>query len=104
MQLVLLALQILKEATDAAESAVAIDNQLLLVGVESMPGNVQRNFGLAREALEFGEQRPVLGLSPGLDRAFIQSLAFVGDDQVEIDVDGVAESLATRAGAIRIVE
>src|SRR6266853_2209983 len=94
----------LEEAADAAETTVTIDDQLLLLGIEFVPGNVQRNPRLAREAFEFGEQRPVFWLSPRLDRTFIQGLALVGDDEVEIEIDGVAETLATRAGAVRIVE
>src|SRR5664279_3203097 len=108
MQLVLLALQKMEEAPNPAETAVtianAIDDRFLLFGVEFIPGHVQRNFGQAREAFKLREQRPVFWLGPGFDRAFIQGLAFVGNDQVEIEIDGVAEALATRAGAIRIVE
>src|ERR1017187_4860570 len=104
VQLVLLALQMLEEAADAAETAGTIDNHLLLLGVQFIPGHVQRNFRLPREALKLGEQRPVFWLRPGLNRTFIQGLAFVRDDEVKIDVDGVAEALATRAGPIRIVE
>jgi len=59
---------------------------------------------LAREALELGEQRPVLWFCPRLDSAFVEGLAFVGDDEAEIEIDGVAEALAARAGPIRIVE
>src|ERR1700704_1915051 len=98
----------LEEATDAPETAVTIavtiDNKLLLLSVELVPRHVQRNPRLAREALELGEQRPIFWLSPGFDRTFIQSLASVGDDEVEIEIDGIAEALATWAGAIRIVE
>src|SRR5467141_593644 len=98
----------LEEATDTAETAVAIgvaiDNQLLVLGVEFIPGHVQRNPRLPRETLELSEQRPILWLRPGLDRALIQGLAFVGDDEVEIEIDSVAEALAARASAIRIVE
>ena len=104
MQLVLLALKMLEEATDTAETAVALDDEFLVLVVEFVPRQVQRNFGLAREASELGKQRPVLWFCPGLDRAFVQGLALVGDDEVEIDVDGVAETLATWAGAIRIIE
>src|ERR1017187_6814602 len=75
-----------------------------MLGVEFIPWHIQWNFGLACEALELGEQRPVLWLSPGFDSTFVQGLALIGDDEVEIDVDGVAEALATWAGAIRIVE
>ena len=60
--------------------------------------------GLLGEALEFGEQRAVFRLGPGLDRAFVQRLRLVGNHQVEIEINGVAEALAARAGAVGIVE
>src|SRR5260370_385583 len=104
VQFVLLALEMLEEATHAAEIAVTIDNKLLLLGVEFIPGHVQRNPCLPREALQFGEQRPVLWLRPRLDRTFVQRLALIADDEVEIEIDGIAETLAARTGAIRIVE
>ena len=104
VQFVLLPLEMLEEAPDATETTVTIDDQLLLLSIEFVPGNVQRNPGLPREAFELREQRPIFWLSPGLDRTFIQSLAFVGNDEVEIEIDSVAEALATRAGAVRIVE
>ena len=76
----------------------------LLLGIEFVPGHIERDSCLAGEAFEFGEQRAILRFRPGLDRAFVQSFIFVGDDEVEIEVDGVAEALAARASAIRIVE
>ena len=41
---------------------------------------------------------------PGLDRALRDRLALVRNHQVEVHIDGVSESLASRAGAKRIVE
>ncbi len=58
----------------------------------------------AREALQLGEQRTVLGLGPGLDGAFGERPRLVRDDQVHVEVDGVAEALAARAGAVGAVE
>ena len=46
----------------------------------------------------------VLGPSPGIDRALVQRLLFVGNDQVDIEINGVAEALAALAGAVRIIE
>ena len=69
-----------------------------------MPRNIGRDPRLPRKALQFGKQRPVLGFCPRLDRTFIQSFFFVGDDEIEIEIDGVAEALATRTRAIRIVK
>src|SRR5579859_763585 len=94
----------LKEAAYAVKSARPFDNQLLLLGVQLKPGRVQRNLCRPCEALEFSEQRPVLRLGPGLDRAFVQRLALVRDHQVEVNIDRVAKALAARARPIRIVE
>ena len=44
------------------------------------------------------------GLVQGSIAPSVQRFRFVGNDQVEIEVDGVAESLAARASAVRIVE
>src|ERR1700735_5204803 len=108
MQLVLLAFEMLKKAMHPAKGTatvgVAINDQLLLFGVEFVPGHVRRYPGLAREALQFGKQRPVLWLSPGLNGALIQSLSFIRNNKVEIEIDGVAEALAAGACSVRIIE
>src|SRR5271157_4875770 len=57
-----------------------------------------------REALQVGEQRAVLGLGPGLDGALGERPRLVRNDQVHVEVDGVAEALAARAGAVGAVE
>ena len=53
-------------------------------------------------------QLPLIGAifwtGPGLNRPTFERLSLVGNDQIEIEVEGVAESLATRAGAVGIVE
>ena len=107
VQLVFLALEMLKESANAAKPrppSTSPNDEPLLFGVEFIPRHVQRNFGLPRKALQLGEQRPIFWFRPGLDRAFVQRLAFVGNDEVEIEINGVAKALAARTGAIRIVE
>ena len=104
MQLVFLTLQVIKESAHPRKTAFATDDHALMFLVEFHPRHVKRNFYLLGKALQFGVQRPVLRLSPGLNRTLSQSFPFVGNDQVEIEVDGVAESLAARARAIGIVE
>ena len=50
VQLVLLALEMLKEAADAAKTAgpvLPIDDQFLLLGVQFIPRYIQRNFSLS---------------------------------------------------------
>src|SRR5262249_46585945 len=59
---------------------------------------------LARELLHVSSKHPIFWLGPGLDGAFVQRLRFVGDDEVEIEINGVAKSLAARTCAIGIVE
>src|SRR6202008_2631370 len=51
-----------------------------------------------------GEERPVFRLRPRLNRTLAQSLHLVGNDEVKVEVDRIAESLAARARPIRIVE
>jgi hypothetical protein len=104
MQLVFLALEIIEEPAYAGELAFAFHHHTALLRVKLGPGNIERNAGLFGETLEFGEQRPVFGLGPGIDGAFVQGLRFVGNHQVEIEVDGVAETLAARAGAEGVVK
>ena len=78
--------------------------KVCLIGRQVFPGNVERDTGSARVALHLGGVGTVFGLGPGLDRAFGERQRLVGDHQVEIEVDGVAEALAARTGAVGIVE
>ena len=45
-----------------------------------------------------------LVVRPGGDGAVGEGFGFVGDDEVGVEVDGVAEALAARAGAVGVVE
>ena len=49
-------------------------------------------------------QAAITRLGPRFDRAVVEGFAAIGDDEIQIEVDGVAESLAARAGAVGIVE
>ena len=104
MQLVFLALEVIEKSAYAEELTFAFNNHATLLGVKISPGDVERDARLLCEALQLGKQGSILGLGPGIDGAFVQRLRFVGNDQVEIEVDGVAKTLAARAGAVRIVE
>ena len=53
---------------------------------------------------QLGEPRPVLRPIPRIDRASVQRQPLVGNHQVQVEVDRVAESLAARTRAKRIVE
>ena len=104
VQLVLLALEVLEEAPDAAEVVVALDHPVPLLGGQPVVGRVERHARRARQPFHLIVHVPVARLGPRLDRAFSQRFAFIGDHQVKIKVNRVAESLAARAGPVRIVE
>ena len=93
-----------KESAHSQKFTLAIEHQIPVLLGEVDPCHVQRDPGCLRVSLQISEQRPVLRLGPRLDRAFGQRFQLVGNDKVEIEVDGIAESLAFRAGAVRIVE
>ena len=46
----------------------------------------------------------VARLAPRLDGAFFERFAGIGNDEIEVEVNRIAESLATRASTERIVE
>ena len=83
---------------------VAFEDQAALLGGELTPGNVCGDAALARPFARFLEKDAVARFGPRLDGAIIERLAGVGYDEVEIEIDGVAEALAARASAIGIVE
>src|SRR5271170_6919172 len=104
VQLVLLAFQVGEEAMDAEESIAAVEDEGLLVGFEVVPGSVHGNAMLLCRLLQFGEVGAIFGAIPRVDGTFFERLRLVGDDEVEVEVDSVAEALATRAGAEGVVE
>ena len=94
----------IEKAVHARKLLFAFDHQPALLGSSSAQGTSSGMSACRGETLQFGEQRTVLRLGPRLDCALVQRLGFVRNDQIEIEVDGVAETLAARAGAVRIVE
>src|SRR5215472_6097465 len=104
MQLVLLALQVLEEAAHPPELPIAADDKTLLIGREVLPRHVKRDAGGARVTFHLRGVRPVLGLGPRFDCALGQRQGLVWDYEVEIEIDGVAESLAARARSEGVVE
>ena len=104
MELVFLALEMGEESAHTEEFTFAVENEIAVLFCEIDPRHVEGNSGGFGVALQVGEQRAILGLGPGLDGAFAQRLQFVGNDEVEIKVDGVAESLTFGASAVGVVE
>ena len=104
VQLVLLALHEPEESMHAGKRAFPFQHETLLRGGQIEPRHVQRNTLLTRRATHLGVIRAILRTRPWIDRAVVEGLALVRDDEVEIEVDGVAEALAARTCAIGIVE
>ena len=67
-------------------------------------GTSSGNIARARESLQLLPERAIARLGPGLDRALVDGFAAIGNHEIEIEIDGVAEALAARAGAVGIVE
>ncbi len=83
---------------------VALDDELSLLFGEVAEGRVERDAARARHALQILPNAAVARLGPGLNDALVDGLAAIGDHQIDIEVDGVAKSLAARARAVGIVE
>src|SRR5207249_11152822 len=83
--------------------AVAVDDEPLLVVGEVRPRHVEADAS-ARRALEVDELRAVVRLAPGLDRVLLDRFRRIGDDQIHVQLDDVAESVTDRARAERVVE
>ena len=96
MELVFFALEGSEEASDAGEAAVAIFDETLLVGGEIVPGDVCGDACGFCGSLHLAVVGAVFGGGPGGDGAFVERLRLVRDDEVGIEVDGVAEALAAR--------
>ena len=104
VQLVLLALQPGEEAFDAGEVLVACQDFFAVSRFQLAPGVAGGDAFPAAEAPQLAQQVAIAGLGPRFDGAVGQGLGAVGDDAVEVEVNGVAEALAARAGAIGTVE
>ncbi len=104
VELVLLALERGEEAADAGVVAAAFPEEFLLVGVEVVPGDVGGDGCGLGEADHLAVVGAVLGRGPRGDGALREGAGAVGEDEVGVEVDGVAEALAAGARAVGIVE
>ena len=80
-----------------------LHHQRLLLRCQIAVRHIPSHF-TARGFLELRAEPLVLRLGPGIDCAFVERQAGVGNHQVHVVVDGVSEALAARACAHRIVE
>ena len=104
VQLVFLPLQILEESAHAQELSFPIQNKFLLRWLELCPGTSSGIPACLAKRFISVNTRPVFRLVPRIDRSFAQRFRLVRNHQVEIEVNRVAESLASRTRAIGIVE
>ncbi len=84
--------------------ALPSSRKLCCAGVRSNHGTVVRHAGCFGGALHLAVVRAIFGRGPGVDGAVVEGLRSVGNDEARVEVDGVAETLAARARAERIVE
>ena len=99
VHLVLLGFVVVEKLADAVEFrlAVAFENKILLGLREVGEGDIEADAfgGFFTEIIE-----PFLAarLGPGLDCAFVDREAAIGNDEIERVIDGVSKALAARAG------
>ena len=105
VQLVLLALHLREETMHALEALPCRAARISRAASgSSRQGTSIGMPSVAACLLQLGEPGAILGPVPGIDGSVIQRQSLVGNDQVHVEVDGVAESLAARACAERVVE
>src|SRR5436305_1398217 len=104
MQLVLLAFQVTKESANAHELALAVEHGVAMLFIKVDPCHIERNACLFGVPLQIREQRAILRLGPRLNRAIGKGLQLVRDYKVQIEVDGIAKSLALRTRTVGIIE
>ena len=93
-----------KKAQDAGKSSVATDNAVSVRFGQVFPGDIGGNSGTLGIFQKPGLKAPVAGFGPGHHGSFSEAHGFIGYDEVHIQRDGVAETLAFGAGAERVVE
>ena len=111
MQLIFLAVEIGEESLDAhpcpapaLACGTAIPYEFLFLLRQLGVRHIQAHTLLAGNFFEFGVKVPVARFGPGIDSAVIERERGVGDDQVGVEINGVAEAVAARAGSVGAVE
>ncbi len=104
VQLVFLAFQLREEAANSRPTpSTLLDEALLRLG-QVEPRHIDRNSLRLGGPLHLAVPRAIFRLRPRVDRTFIESLGTIRNDEVWIEVNRVAESLATRASTKWIIE
>src|SRR6267378_7367805 len=104
VQLVAVGLDLLEEAVDAGELAVAVIDERALALAEALPRDIQVHARAPRGADELALIPLARRVRPRLDRAGAEAERAIGDDERLVVLEDVAEALALRAGAQRVVE
>ena len=104
MYFVLLALEPLEEPAHAFVGPIALDDELALLVGQVTPGHVHPHIAGTGGALQFGQGRLVVRLGPGLDGPASHRLPRVGNHEVHVDFDDIAEAVAVGAGPEGVVE
>src|SRR5689334_4949150 len=94
----------MEKTAHAGKFPLTFDDHPALLGIELRPRDIERDIDQLGKALQLGEERAIFGLGPGLDGALVQRFRFIRNDEIKIEVDGVAKTLAARTRAVRIVE
>src|SRR5258708_5523909 len=104
VELIFLGFEKIEKALDAAKAIAPANDGALLIGrqlTERFIGGNARGAGKLQHLF----LRPfVLRLGPWFDRTLCKSQLAIWNHQIVIEADGIAESLAGRASAERIVE
>src|SRR5262245_46406743 len=98
MEFVLLRLEVIEEPANGVYDEGSILRRKI------PERNVEAQTADSSRLLEVVEVGFIPRLGPRLNRAFVQRFALIGDDQIEIEIDSVPESLTSRARAERTVK
>ena len=104
VQLVLLPLQIFEKATNSLKILVALDQPSPRLRSQPIVRNIQRNTLGPCRPLHLVVKHSVPRLGPGLHCPLSKTFVLVRNNQVQVEINGVAKSLAAGAGAVRIIE
>ena len=104
MQFVLFRLEKIEEAAHATPITFAVDDCALLRLRKLIERSVDRNAFRFRKTLQLGLRPFVLGLCEWINGAFAQAQSRIWNHEIDVESDRVAESLARRTCAERIVE
>ena len=104
MKFVFLALEIFEEPADSGKLFLSIDNQPLVFRIHFRPWHIHRYARASGEPLHLCAIRPVLRFCPWFNRTIFEGFGFVRNYQIQVEVNGVTESLASRTRAERVIE